>query len=609
MSRLDYHRPAARITEPRYWLARQSQPWFKVLRQQRVASASRLATELAEVAVSHRAENHQHDYIIQAYRREHGLTAEQIQADRRNRVHSPWAARKLAGAATAPRPRKTHPMSTHIIARCAHATLPVSALRAHPQNPRQDLGDLTELTDSIRAKGIIQTVLVMPHPTIEGDYQILMGHRRVAAARAAGLEAVEASIAPADLTEAEQLEIMLTENLQRTDLSKSEELHGVQALFDLGKTEKEVAKGIGKSLSTVKRYKKAATASEALKSKLDVGQVTLDRVIEIQAFERYPEIVEKLEKEATGYSFSYYLNEARDKASYLDHSDAAWENLTALGVKRYESYATAEEAGYTSLKADLPAKAEALASLTVEDLTAALPEGVNLEDIACAKSPTQRFYWYVLPTSLPGDASAEPQKSAEQLERERMEAELVKNLASSRKAFAEHIMHAVEHPKTLDKEGFAYGLALAMVEDSARMHIYSGLLGFALEGATYGQQCQDFFDKACTQTSEKLLACLVAASLGITADNSVSARRIFELNAFNPASTAHSEALRAFTTAERLFGWNTTPDEKPHWTTTSPPSTKSTSMMRWASSGLHLPGPSPRAISPSRGAPCSAFCR
>lgn len=98
MSRLDYNRPAARITEPRYWLAHQAQPWFKVLRQQRVVSASRLAHELAEVAVSHRAENHQHDYIIQAYRREHGLTAEQIQAERRNRISSPWAARNLAGA-------------------------------------------------------------------------------------------------------------------------------------------------------------------------------------------------------------------------------------------------------------------------------------------------------------------------------------------------------------------------------------------------------------------------------------------------------------------------------------------------------------------------------
>lgn len=453
-------------------------------------------------------------------------------------------------------------MTTHIIARCAHSTVPVSALRPHPQNPRQDLGDLTELTDSIRAKGIIQTVLVMPHPTIEGDYQILMGHRRVAAARAAGLEAVEAFIASADLTETEQLEIMLTENLQRTDLTKSEELQGVQALFELGKTAKEVAKGIGKSLSTIKRYKKAATASEALKGKLDGGQVTLDRVIEIQAFERYPEIVEKLEKEATGYSFSYYLNEAKDKAAYLDHADAAWENLTALGVKRYESYATAEEAGYISLKADLPAKAEPLASLTAEELTDALPEGVALEDVACAKSHTQRFYWYMLPTSLAAGTPAEPQKSAEQLEREHMEAELIKNLASSRKAFAEHIMHAVEHPRTLSKEGLSYGLALAMTGEQIAMDGCSALLGLTIEGTTYSQRCQDFFDKASAQPAEKLIAALVATKLGVTKDNSVSARQIFELSAFNPADKDHSTALRAFTTAERLFGWDVTPGEQ-----------------------------------------------
>lgn len=98
MSRLEQFRTSARITEPRYWLRYRSQPWFKVLRQQRIASESRLSSELAEVAVSIRAESHDTDRVVQAYRREHGLTAEQIQAERRARSRSPWAARNLAGA-------------------------------------------------------------------------------------------------------------------------------------------------------------------------------------------------------------------------------------------------------------------------------------------------------------------------------------------------------------------------------------------------------------------------------------------------------------------------------------------------------------------------------
>lgn len=84
MSKLETLRPA-RITEPRFWLTRTTRPAFAVLCKQRVLSKQRLAAELAEVASGLRAEDTQIDRVISAYRREHGLTSEQIHAERQAR--------------------------------------------------------------------------------------------------------------------------------------------------------------------------------------------------------------------------------------------------------------------------------------------------------------------------------------------------------------------------------------------------------------------------------------------------------------------------------------------------------------------------------------------
>lgn len=61
-------------------------------------------------------------------------------------------------------------------------------LRPHPDNPRRDVGDVTELADSIRAKGIMQNLTVVPDDPADPDttYTVIIGHRRLAAARQAG---------------------------------------------------------------------------------------------------------------------------------------------------------------------------------------------------------------------------------------------------------------------------------------------------------------------------------------------------------------------------------------------------------------------------------------
>lgn len=133
--------------------------------------------------------------------------------------------------------------------------LPIDHLRPHPQNPRKELGDLTELTESIKANGVYQnlTVVLDDNQIVGPDlpyYTIIIGHRRHAAAKAAGLSALPCVVA--EMTEKQQLETMLLENMQRTDLTITEQAQGMQLLLDLGESVDTIAKSTGLSKKTVK---------------------------------------------------------------------------------------------------------------------------------------------------------------------------------------------------------------------------------------------------------------------------------------------------------------------------------------------------------------------
>ncbi len=102
--------------------------------------------------------------------------------------------------------------------------IPVDQIRPNPDQPRKVLGDLRELTDSIREKGVLEPLLVRYVPR-EDAYHIISGERRYHAARAAGLREVPAIEKMAD--DAETLEIALIENMQRKDLTAFEEADGL----------------------------------------------------------------------------------------------------------------------------------------------------------------------------------------------------------------------------------------------------------------------------------------------------------------------------------------------------------------------------------------------
>ena len=159
--------------------------------------------------------------------------------------------------------------------------IPIRQLYPHPDNPRKELGDLSELAASIKENGVYQNLTVIPGHYLnsreyiakcvdEGgdaaaaaaawtpkavwsseDYTIIIGHRRAAAAQQAGVYELPCAIVEMD--EREQMQTMMIENMQRSDLTVYEQAQGFQMMMDFGQTVEQISDKSGFSQSTVRR--------------------------------------------------------------------------------------------------------------------------------------------------------------------------------------------------------------------------------------------------------------------------------------------------------------------------------------------------------------------
>ncbi|HEY1910378.1 MAG TPA: ParB/RepB/Spo0J family partition protein [Vicinamibacterales bacterium] len=125
--------------------------------------------------------------------------------------------------------------------------IPIDQIDPNPNQPRQVMGDLSELIASIAEKGILEPLVVRQRA---GRFQIIAGERRYQASVQAGL--LELPVVIRDVDDTEMLELALIENLQRKDLTpfeESEALHGLAA--SCGYTHEDLARRLGKSRSSV----------------------------------------------------------------------------------------------------------------------------------------------------------------------------------------------------------------------------------------------------------------------------------------------------------------------------------------------------------------------
>jgi ParB family chromosome partitioning protein len=148
--------------------------------------------------------------------------------------------------------------------------VPIDKLDPNPDQPRTEIGDLTELTASISEKGVLEPLLVKP---MMGRWMIIAGERRWRAATAAGL--TELPCIEMDVDESAVAEIALIENMQRKDLTPWEEADGLRALCErFGYTHEDVARKVGKSRSTVTEALSIASIPKEIRDICRASEIT-----------------------------------------------------------------------------------------------------------------------------------------------------------------------------------------------------------------------------------------------------------------------------------------------------------------------------------------------
>ncbi len=148
-------------------------------------------------------------------------------------------------------------------------------LEPNPFQPRGLINpaDLDELVASIRANGLLQPLLVRPHPAHHGRFQIIAGERRWRAAMTAGLDRLPCLVRP--LKDGEAAAAALVENLQRKDLNPIEEAEGFSKLIaNFRLTQDELGTAVGKSRSHVANALRLLTLPEAVIGHVRSGILT-----------------------------------------------------------------------------------------------------------------------------------------------------------------------------------------------------------------------------------------------------------------------------------------------------------------------------------------------
>jgi ParB family transcriptional regulator, chromosome partitioning protein len=151
---------------------------------------------------------------------------------------------------------------------------PIELLRPNPRNPRKAFAEreLEELTASIRARGIIQPIMVRSVTGGGNAYEIIAGERRWRAAQRAGQHEIPILIVEAN--DRESLEIAIVENIQRTDLNALEEANGYAQLAEHGYNHSDIAAVVGKSRSHVANTLRLANLPEHTRALLSSGKIS-----------------------------------------------------------------------------------------------------------------------------------------------------------------------------------------------------------------------------------------------------------------------------------------------------------------------------------------------
>lgn len=227
--------------------------------------------------------------------------------------------------------------------------MPIEYLVPHPQNPRKDLGNLEELTASIKENGIYQNLTVIPVneavPGEEPKYMVVIGHRRLEAAKRAGLQEVPCAIVRG-MSETRQLQTMLLENMQRSDLTVYEQAQGFQQLLDFGMDIEDISQQSGFSKRTIRRRLEIAKLDQnKLKEISSTRQLSLkefDALARIKNLEARNKAMEKIGTN----DFALAVNLAVEKEKLDANMPVFLADMERLGIKKFPDSANKYSSKY-----------------------------------------------------------------------------------------------------------------------------------------------------------------------------------------------------------------------------------------------------------------------
>jgi ParB family chromosome partitioning protein len=172
--------------------------------------------------------------------------------------------------------------------------VPIDLIDPNPNQPRQVMGDLSELIASIAEKGIIEPLVVRQR----GDrYQIIAGERRYQASVQAGLRELPVVVREVDDTEV--IELALIENLQRKDLTPFEEAEALQGLAErCGYTHEDLARRLGKSRTSITESLSLASMPDEIRNLCRLADIStkslLLQVVRQETSEKMTALIEKI---------------------------------------------------------------------------------------------------------------------------------------------------------------------------------------------------------------------------------------------------------------------------------------------------------------------------
>ncbi|SPF79451.1 ParB/RepB/Spo0J family partition protein [Pseudoprimorskyibacter insulae] len=177
--------------------------------------------------------------------------------------------------------------------------IPIEDIVANPNQPRRKFtqDQLEELANSIRTKGVIQPLIVRPHPDAPGKFQIVAGERRWRASQMAQLH--ELPVIVRDFDDTEVLEVAIIENIQRADLNAIEEAAGFRQLMDrFGHTQEKLAEALGKSRSHIANLLRLLNLPDEVRDLVETGKLSAGHARALITSENPIELAKKVVAEA-----------------------------------------------------------------------------------------------------------------------------------------------------------------------------------------------------------------------------------------------------------------------------------------------------------------------